>query len=116
MQRYMFAYEAFSSYASNRVQIGVREAINITSILGDKGQTAYQCQDNNSGSNILSVTFHPAVQTAYVSWESASRSFSNILKHILTRLKILRLLDGMGAAWRPATCNIYVKVDFSQFW
>jgi len=38
MKRYLFAYEAFTSYERNAIKIGVAEAINITAILGDKGQ------------------------------------------------------------------------------
>ena len=43
--------------------IGTMEALNITAIVGDKGQGhPYTCMDNSDGTNVLSVTFHPQQQ------------------------------------------------------
>jgi len=92
MERYMFAYQAFTYYQNENINIDHNAAINITSILGDKGETAYQCQDNTSGSNIISVTFHPGKQEFWASWE-----------------------NGFGDDWRPAACNNYVHFDLSQW-
>ena len=39
------------------------EALNITAIVGNKGPShPYECMDNNDGTNVLSVTFHPQQQ------------------------------------------------------
>ena len=92
MERYMFAYQAFTYYQNENINIDHNAAINITSILGDKGETAYQCQDNTSGSNIISVTFHPGQQEFWASWE-----------------------NGFGDDWRPAACNNYVHFDLSKW-
>ncbi|XP_062518697.1 uncharacterized protein LOC134193864 [Corticium candelabrum] len=92
MQRYMFMHEAFTSYERNRIKIDVAEAINITAIVGDKGSHAYECMDNTDGTNVLSVTYDPNVETMYCAWESKS-----------------------GSDWRPACCSTYVKLDMTKF-
>ena len=92
MERYMFAYEGFSYYEQEHIEIGFLEAVNITSILGDKGHHAYQCYDNSDGSNILSVTYHPISQQVWAAWE-----------------------NGSGSSWRPAACNTYAHIDLSLF-
>merc|ERR1712000_371944 len=68
------------------------EAVNITAIVGDKGQEqSFDCiAPYPHGENILSVTFHPIAKTAYVAWENSE-----------------------GDSWVPAACNSYVKVDFT---
>jgi hypothetical protein len=43
LERYMFAAAAFRRYAAENVLIDVVQAVNISSILGDKGSTAYHC-------------------------------------------------------------------------
>ena len=40
----------------------------------------------------MSIVYDPSRTTAYVAWE-----------------------DGTGKAWRPAACNIYVKLDFAPW-
>lgn len=92
VERYMFAYEAFTYYEVNNIDIDYIQAINITSILGDKGDTAYQCQDSNAGENIISATFQPGEKQMWAAWE-----------------------NGSGDAWRPAACNTYVHFDMSQW-
>ena len=42
------------------VEIGLAQAVNITSVAGDKGQDPYQCQTTPDGSNVLSVAFAPS--------------------------------------------------------
>jgi len=91
-ERYMFAYQSFMYYQNQNIAIDHLAAINITSILGDKGDTAYQCQDSTAGSNIISVTFHPSGQEFWASWE-----------------------NGSGNDWRPAACNNYVHFDLSEW-
>jgi len=90
-KRYMFAYESFMYYQNQGIAINHNDAINITAILGDKGSTAYHCPDSATGSNIISVTFHPGGQEFWASWE-----------------------NGSGDNWRPAACNNYVHFDLSQ--
>ena len=92
MKRYMFAVESFKYYQNEKIAINHNDAINITAILGDKGETAYQCQDSTAGSNIISVTFHPSGQEFWASWE-----------------------NGSGSSWRPAACNNYVHFDLSSW-
>ena len=96
----MFSYflisDAFSEYASEGVRVGLLQAVNVTSIVADKGSKhPYVCmvrqssivlgvdivQDNTDGSNVLSVVFHPLTQQMYVAWERDS-----------------------GENWRPAWC------------
>ena len=55
-------------YSNSHIQnegtlIGLYEATNITSIAGDKGSDPYTCQNNTSGSNVLSVAFSPNTLT-----------------------------------------------------
>lgn len=92
MERYMFAADFFAENQREGTLIGSAAAINITSILGDKGDTAYHCQDAPVGSNIISATYHPGAQEMWASWE-----------------------NGSGSAWRPAACNNYVHVDMSKW-
>jgi len=93
MERYMFAYEAFTSYEQLSVEITEVEAMNITSILGDKGSDPYVCPTSPNGSNILSVTYRAGTKDLWVAWE-----------------------DGTGTTWLPAACTIYVHFDMSVFW
>jgi len=91
-ERYMFAAAFFERHQKEGILINHDSAINITAILGDKGPTAYHCQDSAVGSNIISVTFHPGAQEFWASWE-----------------------DKSGSAWRPAACNNYVHFELSNW-
>jgi len=94
MERYMMFYDGFTYYEQAGIQIGDAEAINMTAIVADKGSDhPYLCEDNNDGSNVLSVVFHPGQDVMYVAWE-----------------------DGTGDSWRPACCSSYVKFNMTQFW
>ena len=84
IRRYMYIHDAFTDYQNagtkigtfwammtwcNIIQVihtnsvGTMEALNITAIVGDKGQShPYTCMDNSDGTNVLSVTFHPQQQ------------------------------------------------------
>jgi len=97
--RYMILHDSFAYYESINKSIGIYEAINVTSILGDKGftdrESFYHCLNENHGSNVLSVTYEPKVNAGvmYVAFET-----------------------GTGATWRPACCGAYVKFDMSRWW
>jgi len=89
----MFAAAAFRRYEAQQVLIDSLQAVNITSILGDKGSTAYHCPDSATGTNVISVTFAPGYGMFYAAWENQS-----------------------GAAWRPAACNTYVQFNMTAWW
>ncbi|XP_064389366.1 uncharacterized protein LOC135337365 [Halichondria panicea] len=89
--RYMDIYNALQYYANKKM--GPLEVINITAIAGDKGHShAYQCQDNNNGTNILSSVFQPQDKTMYVAWERSS-----------------------GVNWRPAACSKYINFNLTNW-
>jgi hypothetical protein len=98
-ERYFFGAEAFGSYAASNTTIGVIEAINITSIIGDKGeQDAYSCANRaqfNRATNILSTTYHVASNTTYVAFDNGEPGTPQ---------------------WTPAACNSYVQIDFTDWW
>eukprot|EP01094_Clydonella_sp_ATCC50884_P007399 TRINITY_DN1657_c0_g1_i1.p1 TRINITY_DN1657_c0_g1~~TRINITY_DN1657_c0_g1_i1.p1 ORF type:complete len:513 (-),score=145.35 TRINITY_DN1657_c0_g1_i1:122-1639(-) len=92
-QRYGFIRDSFVYYEQQSIPIGHVEAINITSIVGDKGESdPYRCSGMSEGSNMLSVTYDPADLIAYSAWD-----------------------NGSGSGWTPACCNTYVAFDLSQF-
>jgi hypothetical protein len=94
--RYLFIERAFKRYESIGQRVSDAEAINVTAIAGDKGharQDVYKCSGTNAGTNVLSVTFVPKAQYLYVSWE-----------------------NGTKEAWRPAGCNVYIRLDLAKLW
>lgn len=94
MQRYMMFYNYFSEFESQGQQLTELDALTITAIVGDKGSaTPYQCQNAVQGSNVLSATYHPAVNRMYAAWE-----------------------NGHKTTWRPACCNTYAVFDMSHWW
>lgn len=94
IERYLAFPEAFDSYAASKTPISFVEAVNITAILGSKGEDKYECAaPYTEGANVLSVAFEPASRLAYAAWE-----------------------HGTGDAdWRPAACSTYLKVDFRRW-
>eukprot|EP01035_Chromulina_nebulosa_P018793 gene18793-24560_t len=94
LKRYNAFPEAFDSYESSKQTISYVEAVNITAILGSKGENLYQCRSPyTAGSNVLSVTFDPSNLFAYSAWE-----------------------NGLGDdLWTPAACNTYIKIDFNEW-
>eukprot|EP00595_Chromulina_sp_UTEXLB2642_P002039 CAMPEP_0196764074 /NCGR_PEP_ID=MMETSP1095-20130614/5326_1 /TAXON_ID=96789 ORGANISM="Chromulina nebulosa, Strain UTEXLB2642" /NCGR_SAMPLE_ID=MMETSP1095 /ASSEMBLY_ACC=CAM_ASM_000446 /LENGTH=395 /DNA_ID=CAMNT_0042118681 /DNA_START=377 /DNA_END=1564 /DNA_ORIENTATION=- len=94
LKRYNAFPEAFDSYESSKQTITYVEAVNITAILGSKGENLYQCSSPyTAGSNVLSVTFDPSNLIAYSAWE-----------------------NGLGNdLWTPAACNTYIKIDFNEW-
>jgi len=95
--RYMLAYESFVNYQRSDTKIDVVEAINITSVMGNKGiDHMYKCTfpyASTAGNNILSVTNVPRDGVLYSAWE-----------------------NGSGDNWSPAACNAYVRFDLNQYW
>lgn len=95
IERYLMFPELFDSYANTSTPISVKEAVNITALVGDKGDDhMYDCTPpHTSGSNILSVTFDVKNLAMYTAWE-----------------------NGHGQdAWTPAACNTYIKIDLTQW-
>jgi len=93
--RYMVFPEMFDMYKSQQKAITYIEAVNITAVLGEKGDGhTYDCTPPLQGaSNILSVTYDPAELIAYASWE-----------------------NGHGTDnWMPAACNTYLKIDLKSW-
>lgn len=82
------------NYKSENKIITPLEAVNITAIVGDKGQEqSFDCiAPYPNGENVLSATFHPEAMTTYIAWE-----------------------NGQGDTWVPAACNSYVKLDLTPF-
>eukprot|EP00010_Vexillifera_abyssalis_P007330 CAMPEP_0201546194 /NCGR_PEP_ID=MMETSP0173_2-20130828/2558_1 /ASSEMBLY_ACC=CAM_ASM_000268 /TAXON_ID=218659 /ORGANISM="Vexillifera sp., Strain DIVA3 564/2" /LENGTH=471 /DNA_ID=CAMNT_0047954801 /DNA_START=123 /DNA_END=1538 /DNA_ORIENTATION=- len=96
MQRYNFSLGSFEYYERTNQKIGPLQAINMTSILGDKGPTAYTCDPavyQAKGSNILATTHQPAINVTFASWE-----------------------DGADDTWKPAACATFVRFDMTRYW
>ena len=72
-------------------------ALNITSLLGQKGADYGSCDPANfktgDASNILSVVYDASNAVALAAWE-----------------------DGTKETWSPAACNTYLSIDFSKWW
>lgn len=91
--RYMAFPEAFDGYEARKTSITHVEAINITSILGSKGDDKYNCVSPYHGSNILSVAFDPSNLIMYTAWE-----------------------NGRGSQeWSPAACNTYLQLNMKSW-
>jgi len=93
--RYMVFPEMFDMYQQQKTAITYVEAVNITAVLGEKGdEHTYDCTTPMQGaSNILSVTYDPAELVAYAAWENGHGSDS----------------------WMPAACNTYLVIDFKPW-
>lgn len=95
-QRYMFIYETILNYEQQGTPIGPIEALNITSIVADKGQQSpYLCSSDSTlhGENILSVMHQPLANVSYVAWD-----------------------NGASSTWTPACCNTYVLFNHGAWW
>jgi hypothetical protein len=95
VRRYFLVSNQFSLFETEKVPVGFLEAVNTTSLLGEKGPDPFSCDPAgySQAHNILSVTFLPWAQQLYAAWE-----------------------DGTGNSWKPASCSSYVHIDLSQFW
>jgi len=94
--RYNIAHNSFAYYESAGIEMTHLEAINVTSIMADKGgMHFYKCEDKAEGINIISVTFAPEANagTMYLAYES-----------------------GSGSTWRPGCCGWYIALDMSRWW
>lgn len=91
-QRYMILHNSFAYYANANIKMREYEAINITSILGDKGNDWFHCPDKAIGGNVLSVTYNPAASRLFVAFE-----------------------HGTGETWRPACCGTYVQMELAPY-
>lgn len=90
--RYDIIHDQIAAYKDAGVPIGPLQAINVTSLPGDKGDDFYHCGDTHKGSNVLSVTFDPEYGSLFAAWEAYE-----------------------GAAWRPAACNTYVQLNMTAW-
>ena len=91
---YMFA-DTFDYYESADVLMDVAEAVNITALVGDKGEaTMTSCvPPYDDAGNILSVVYDPSKIEVYAAWENGHRS---------------------DQSWSPAACNTYVKLNLKD--
>jgi hypothetical protein len=94
--RYNYFYNYFSQKEQDNQLVGASDAVEIVSIVGQKGDGSneYECNPDlyYKGSNILSVAFDPSKTTMYAAWE-----------------------DGTGDSWTPAACAPYIEIDMSQW-
>eukprot|EP01100_Stratorugosa_tubuloviscum_P012095 TRINITY_DN557_c0_g2_i1.p1 TRINITY_DN557_c0_g2~~TRINITY_DN557_c0_g2_i1.p1 ORF type:complete len:498 (-),score=188.84 TRINITY_DN557_c0_g2_i1:264-1757(-) len=93
-KRYTIIHDSFTWYEQQNILIGPYEAINVTSILGNKGSDFYSCQNTTRGTNILSVTYDPNNLEMYVAFEQGGVSTSSI--------------------WKPACCGTYIHIDLKS--
>jgi hypothetical protein len=95
--RYNYFYDYFSQKEQAGSLLGAPEAVEIVSIVGQKGDGSneYECDPDlyYKGSNVLSVAFDPSKNTLYAAWE-----------------------DKSGDDWTPAACSPYIEIDMSQWW
>ena len=97
VDRYMYGYETIFGYENAGTIIGDVEAVNISSTMADKGPNSpFLCvypYASTAGTNVLSVTYKPGEEVAFVAWE-----------------------NGTGNQWSPACCNTYVRFDMKPWW
>eukprot|EP01100_Stratorugosa_tubuloviscum_P012094 TRINITY_DN557_c0_g1_i1.p1 TRINITY_DN557_c0_g1~~TRINITY_DN557_c0_g1_i1.p1 ORF type:complete len:525 (-),score=215.46 TRINITY_DN557_c0_g1_i1:25-1539(-) len=94
-KRYSILHDSFDWYSQQGILIGSYQAINITSILGDKGPDFFSCENNKGGINILSVTYDPNNLEMYVAFEQGG--------------------VGTPSVWKPACCGTYVHIDMKSW-
>lgn len=90
--RYEIIHDQIAAYKAAGTPIGPLQAINVTSLPGDKGADFYHCGSTHTGSNVLSVTFDPEMGNMFAAWEAFE-----------------------GAVWRPAACNTYVQLNMTAW-
>merc|ERR1712232_44795 len=88
--RYYTEYLTTLDYEKRGILIGAQEALNITAIIGQKGKNVYKCENTDTGTNVLGVTFLPQQLFLYSSWEK-----------------------GTNSSWRPASCNTFVAFNMT---
>eukprot|EP01112_Ceratiomyxa_fruticulosa_P004730 TRINITY_DN15272_c0_g1_i1.p1 TRINITY_DN15272_c0_g1~~TRINITY_DN15272_c0_g1_i1.p1 ORF type:complete len:494 (-),score=86.02 TRINITY_DN15272_c0_g1_i1:61-1542(-) len=83
----------FEWYQAAQIEIDYLEAVNTTSIPGNKGtEDFFYCVNVENAANILSVTFVPLENKAFFAFE-----------------------DGSGSTYSPACCSTYIEIDFTYF-
>lgn len=94
--RYQLLHDQIVKSNSKGLKLNPEGAVNITSLLGIKGDDYGSCEPSNfkSGNptHVLSVVYDPSKMEAYVAWE-----------------------DGHKETWTPAACNPYVRVNFRDW-
>lgn len=91
--RYHLVHDSIANYETHKTMIGPKQAVNIISLLGQKGPDYTKCAiPYHDGSNVLSVAYAPADQVVYAAWE-----------------------DGQDATWVPAACSPYVAIDLKDW-
>jgi len=93
--RYKILHDAFTYYQNNSILLDDLQAINITSILGDKGPNFFSCQQDSSGINVLSVTYRPKDKLMFTSFEEGGKT--------------------SNSAYKPACCSSYVLFDMNKW-
>lgn len=91
--RYMMMHDFIVETEAAGAPIDEALAVRMAATLGQKGGDYYTCTPGAGGENVLSVVYAPGAHRAYVAWE-----------------------DGAGAAWTPAACTAYQRVDFAGWW
>jgi hypothetical protein len=112
--RYHLISSQIAAYEAEKTIIGFEQAVNITSLVGQKGSDYFhwfvssparfipclltpRCRFVSSnpgtgGSNVLSVAYHPVSHRLWAAWE-----------------------DGANETWTPASCAAYVELDFARW-
>lgn len=100
--RYLLLHDTFTEYANAKVIIADAQAVNVTSIPGDKGGSSREsflsCANAVKGENIISVTFKPTAGTQGVG-----------------ALMYIAFEEGRGSSHVPACCGTYIRIDLSQW-
>ena len=92
VERYFLFADTFDYYENAQTKIDVPQAINITALVGDKGEECMTtCEPPYpNGANVLSVTYDPSKLDVYIAWENGHRS---------------------DDSWSPAACNTYMRIN-----
>jgi len=91
--RYRIIHGAIMDVEATGVPATVTDMVNITAVVGTKGDDFYNCGGfPHGGENVLSVAFDPESLVLYSAWEA-----------------------GSGDKWIPAACSTYVRLDMKQY-
>jgi len=96
IMRYSMFPSILDDYSASGQLIGFAQAVNITSLVGDKGKDhMLDCDgDHADAGNVISVAFDPTRLTLYAAWENGHFS---------------------DESWTPAACNSYIKIELKDF-
>ena len=90
--RYHILSQGIRDLGTAGVEMTFSEAINITALLGQKGNDYFKCEAPYGGTNVVSVAYDPSKLTVYAAWE-----------------------DGANATWKPACCSTYTKLEMARW-